>query len=111
MYKTEADGSRSSLEPQTQAAPSLDARIQNKLQDFSSQLGREPTEDEKLWINRIETRCSGWLEGLRADVTGKDTVPVSFLNRLEDEQEQMILYFSGELLKPQSGQCSGWPRF
>ncbi|KAF3008070.1 hypothetical protein E8E14_008334 [Neopestalotiopsis sp. 37M] len=98
MYKTEADGSRSSLEPQTKAALSLDARIQNKLQDFSSQLGREPTEDEKLWITRIETRCSGWLEGLRADVTGKDTVPVSFLNRLEDEQEKMILYFSGELL-------------
>jgi hypothetical protein len=77
MYKTEADGSRPSLEPQTQAAPSLDARIQNKLQEFGSQLGREPTEDEKLWITRIETRCSGWLEGLRADVTGKDTVPVS----------------------------------
>ncbi|ETS74636.1 hypothetical protein PFICI_13120 [Pestalotiopsis fici W106-1] len=98
MYKTLADGSRPAMVQQTQTAASLEARIEEKLQDFTHQIGRAPTEEEKKWITQVETRCSGWLEGLRVDLQGKTTVPVSHLNRLEDQQEKVILYFSRELM-------------
>lgn len=83
---------RAALDPKGQRAPTVQERINDVVGDFIRLIGRAPTEDERKRLNEIQLKCSGWLEGLKIDLEGKQDVPIKYFNRLVEEQEDTILF-------------------
>ncbi|KAH6652667.1 hypothetical protein BKA67DRAFT_536395 [Truncatella angustata] len=83
--------SRPAMDPSGQRAATVMERIDEQFESFSEMIGREPTEEEKNRMEEVQIKCSGWLEGAKIDLEGKDQVPIAWFNRLVVELEDTIL--------------------
>jgi myosin heavy subunit len=99
MYSKSEDRPKPAVDLKGQRAPPVQERIDALVQDFVSYVGREPTAEEKKHMEDTQIKCSGWLEGLKIDLEGKDSVPIQFFNRLVDEQENMILFVAQDRVR------------
>ncbi|KAI0471307.1 hypothetical protein F4859DRAFT_522538 [Xylaria cf. heliscus] len=81
------------LNPADGIEESVDAEIARKIDELEKARGGPATDNEKERIaNRIRAlREGGWLEGLKLQLAGKNSVPIEYFNRLVAEHENAIV--------------------
>ncbi|KAK9774493.1 hypothetical protein SCAR479_08841 [Seiridium cardinale] len=87
------------VDPKGQRAKSVQERIDEKLKDHKDLSGQPPNEEEAKRITEMQIKCSGWLEGLKIDLEGKDQVPIEHFNRLAKESEDITGFFSRDRVR------------
>ncbi|KAJ8128929.1 hypothetical protein O1611_g4706 [Lasiodiplodia mahajangana] len=80
------------LNPANGVAESVELEIARRIAELEAARGGPVTDKEKERISsRIRTLRQGeWLEGLKLQLAGQDTVPVRYFNRLASEHENTI---------------------
>ncbi|KAK6076159.1 hypothetical protein SCUP515_05658 [Seiridium cupressi] len=87
------------VDPKGQRAKSVQERIDEKLKDYEDLSGQPPSEEEAKRITEMQIKCSGWLEGLKVDLEGKDQVPIEHFNRLAKESEDITEFFARDRVR------------
>ncbi|KAI0421348.1 hypothetical protein F5X98DRAFT_390514 [Xylaria grammica] len=80
------------VDPANEVDESVEDEIKRKIAELEQEMGGPVTDEEKERIgNKIRSlREGGWLESLKLELVGKDSVPIEYFNRIVAENESSI---------------------
>ncbi|RWA09583.1 hypothetical protein EKO27_g5521 [Xylaria grammica] len=80
------------IDPANEVDESVEDEIKRKIAELEQEMGGPVTDEEKERIgNKIRSlREGGWLESLKLELVGKDSVPIEYFNRIVAENESSI---------------------
>ncbi|KAI2605914.1 uncharacterized protein GGS25DRAFT_498593 [Hypoxylon fragiforme] len=87
----------------------IESEIAKAIADFEAAKGSAASDEER---DRITTtirslRESGWLEGAKTQLEGKDSVPIAWFNRVVAENERYITHIA-QKMEAQAGERADW---